>query len=210
TAPRVIDAFFRELASVWQHNAVGIILSGTGSDGTLGLKAIRAAGGLILVQNPDTAEFDGMPRAAVRGALPDDVLDTRELANTLRNHLQQGLPLSAPRAEASADAELPSAQGVDDDTLSNALEMLRNNGEHDFRRHTPNMLQRRIQRRMGLVGATSNDSYLQILEQNSAERARLAEDFLISVTDFFREPESFDSLKEQIRAMLRDRDVDDT
>src|SRR5699024_6667908 len=69
---------------------------------------------------------------------------------------------------------------------------------------------RRIQRRMGLMGATSNDSYLQILEQNSAERARLAEDFLISVTDFFREPESFDSLKEQIRAMLRDRDVDDT
>src|SRR5699024_7531030 len=131
TAPRVIDAFFRELASVWQHNAVGIILSGTGSDGTLGLKAIRAAGGLILVQNPDTAEFDGMPPAAVRGALPDDVLDTRELSNTLRNHLQQGLPLSAPRAEASADAELASAQGVDDDTLSNALEMLRNNGEHD-------------------------------------------------------------------------------
>ncbi len=215
-APRLIDDFFRELADARGSRTVGIILSGTGSDGTLGLKAIRAGGGLTLVQNPDTAAFDGMPRAAAKGASPDALLDTPDMVQTLRNHLQRsppnnrGIAGSTDNADQDDDSDEADNQAVSDDVLASILDLLRRNGEHDFRRHKPNMLKRRIERRMGLTEVGHIDDYLQTLEQSGEERARLCGDFLISVTDFFRETATFESLASEIHTLLRDRDVDDT
>src|SRR5699024_2416065 len=90
--PTLIDRFFRDLASARGRQAVGIVLSGSGSDGALGLKAIRGAGGLAIAQHPDNAEFDGMPRAAAKHASPDCLLDTADMVAPLCNHLRMNLP----------------------------------------------------------------------------------------------------------------------
>lgn len=207
-SPTVIDRFMRSLGDAHGPRAVGVILSGSGNDGALGLKAIKLNGGLALVQDPETAEHPSMPRFAIDSASPDYVLETRGLVSRLCNHLKNNVAhRNAPNAQDS-----PPEHQVDDKMLQRTLELLRS-PEHarDFSAYKPNMLKRRIQRRKGLVGAQSNDEYIQLLQDNGKERVNLAQDFLISVTDFFRDAESYAVLRNKaIPQMLADRDPADT
>src|SRR5699024_10155376 len=155
TKPTLIDHFFRDLASVRGRRAVGIVLSGSGSDGALGLKAIRGAGGLAMAQHPDDAEFDGMPRAAAEHASPDCLLATADLIAPLTNHLSLTLAPGQPPAASTcgepddADSD-DSDDSIDDGMLEQVLEVLRAHNKHDFRHHKPKMLWRRLHRRMAL------------------------------------------------------------
>lgn len=202
--PTLIDHFFRELAAALGRRAVGIVLSGNGNDGALGLKAIRSADGLAIAQHPDNAEFDGMPRAAAQHASPDCLLDTEDMIAPLTNHLHVNLANGKQPADTSSDDN-----AIGDEALAAILETLHDHGKYDFRYHKPNMLKRRLQRRMALNGVSSTQTYLRTLQQDSDERTHLCGDFLISVTDFFREPESYKALDlSVIRKLLHKRGVD--
>ncbi|MGB7755377.1 MAG: CheR family methyltransferase, partial [Salinisphaera sp.] len=219
-APTVIDHFLRALAREHGSRAVGIILSGSGQDGALGLKAIKLHGGLALVQDPETAEFGHMPRAAMDLASPDYVLETSALVEPLCNHLQHNIDLpplmtdeggSDKHKTSPGDTEPPDID-IEDEILHQALDLLRRNeNKRDFFPYKPNMLKRRIRRRMGLLGAREPETYIERLQNDASERANLTQDFLISVTDFFRDTAAYAALRSQgLPALLKDRDVEDT
>ena len=207
-SPTVIDRFMRSLAEAHGPRAVGVILSGGGNDGALGLKAIKLNGGLALVQDPETAQHPSMPRFAIDSASPDYVSETPGLLSRLCNHLYNNVAhLNTPTAQ----NQQPERQ-IDDSMLERTLELLRSTDKtRDFSAYKPNMLKRRIQRRKGLVGTQSNDEYIQLLQDDSDERINLAQDFLISVTDFFRDSEAYAVLRNKaIPQLLADRDPADT
>ncbi|MGN8200249.1 CheR family methyltransferase [Salinisphaera sp. RV14] len=219
-APTVIDGFLRALAQEQGSRAVGVILSGSGQDGALGLKAIKLHGGLALAQDPETAEFGHMPRAAMELASPDYVLETRALIEPLCNHLRHNIkmpPLPPGATGTDNHRPRPGDTGppdieIGDRILHQALDLLRRNeNRRDFFPYKPNMLKRRIRRRMGLLGARDPQAYLARLEKDASERANLTQDFLISVTDFFRDTAAYDALRcDGLSALLKDRDAADT
>lgn len=197
----VIDNFFRELADAKNGAAIGIVLSGSGSDGALGAKAIKTHGGLVMVQSPDSAEYDGMPRAAHEAADVDFALDTVELIEPLRNHLRNNCSSEAPARRSDNDAR----NLVNNEQLHRILELLNERPRHyDFSNYKPNMLRRRIQRRMGLNGLQDIDEYERRLRDDKDERRRLSQDFLISVTDFFRDPDTYETLETEALDKLLD------
>ncbi len=177
-----IDDFFRSLAADQGERAVCVVLSGTGSDGTLGLKTLKEAGGLTMAQDPDDAEYDGMPRSAIGTGCVDVVLPARELSTRLVELRQQGLPLT------SAAEPLP-----EDDTaaLAKIFSRLREGTGHDFSRYKQTTVLRRIGRRMQVTGASDLEAYHRLLRDNTREVEALLKDLLISVTTFFRDPEAF-------------------
>ncbi|MGH8568604.1 MAG: chemotaxis protein CheB, partial [Gammaproteobacteria bacterium] len=187
--PRPIDGFLRSLAEYQQERALCIILSGTGSDGTLGLRAIKAEGGLVMVQSPDTAEHDGMPRSAIATGLVDYVLPVEEMPAALLEYVEhahlRGGPVAVPA-------------GKRHDPLQTILALLSTRGNHDFRWYKKPMLLRRIQRRMGLNRIPAIGDYVQYLRDTPAELKALAKDLLIGVTEFFREPEAWAVLEEAV------------
>ncbi|GAB3685687.1 CheR family methyltransferase [Salinisphaera aquimarina] len=192
----LIDEFLQNVAREKGTSAVGIILSGSGSDGALGLKAIKAMGGLTMVQEPINALHDGMPRTAIEAALPDYVLDTVELVAPLENHL---------RLNFGADSADDDAGAVADDALDQVLAVLQSRERnHNFAHYKPAMLKRRIRRRMGMNGIRRLPQYLELLNADSAECERLGQDFLISVTEFFRDPATYETLKKTVIEPLLD------
>ncbi|MCB0128010.1 MAG: hypothetical protein KDE58_37355, partial [Caldilineaceae bacterium] len=189
-----IDTFFRSLAA---HHGDGaaIILSGGGSDGSVGIQSIKEGGGLILVQDPAEAEFDSMPRSAIATGLADLVAPVAELATQL---------VSAKRTRAAL--ELPS----DPTNLSNAAEQLlvqiltqlRLRTGHDFSGYKRGTILRRIGRRMQLVQAPTLGDYIQRLRQSDEEAELLYRDLLIHVTEFFRDREAWETLGREIIPQL--------
>ncbi|AWN16616.1 chemotaxis protein CheB [Salinisphaera sp. LB1] len=208
TVPTVIDRFFRKLAEARGSEAIGIILSGSGSDGALGIKAIKASGGLTMAQNPDNAEHDGMPRAAIQTSVLDFVRDTVDLIEPLTNHLRlNSTRMHGPRP---ADGKDDTENSITAEQLDSILKLLRQYNSRDhFACYKPRMLKRRILRRMGLAAIHTVDGYIERLKEESDERARLTQDFLISVTDFFREPATYKTLEEHaIQPLLKERSVE--
>lgn len=205
--PTVIDRLMRTLAENRGPQAVGIVLSGSGHDGALGLKAIKRHGGLTLVQDPETAEHDSMPRSARESTAPDFVLETAELVESLCNHLNHNVAPPAVDDRTAADA--PPEE--DDALLYEVQEVLRNaHPKHDFSAYKPNMLKRRIQRRIGLSGESDSETYLRRLREDEQERSNLAQDFLISVTDFFRDSAAYEALCDKALArILKDRSTEE-
>ncbi len=197
-----IDAFLRALAADRGSQAVGVVLSGTASDGTLGLRAIKAAGGVTLAQEVRTAKFDSMPRSAIAAGVVDFVLPpagiARELVAIARN---SGLPAGPREAlEPQRDA-----------ALARILRLLWSATGMDFTHYKPNTLTRRIKRRMTLRGFESLEAYSRHLEQNREEANALCEDCLITVTAFFREPAVFEELKTSVfPALVGNRAAGDT
>ncbi|HBZ68796.1 MAG TPA: chemotaxis protein CheB, partial [Deltaproteobacteria bacterium] len=171
-APRIqlpIDAFFRSLAEDQRHWAVGIVLSGTGADGTLGLAAIRAESGLALAQDPASAEFNGMPASAIAAGAVDLVLATSEMPERLLSYVSMG---HAPaRRERAADS------GGDD--LDRVLEAVHRLTRRDFSAYKRGTLQRRVERRMNLHQIEHLREYVRLLEENPAEVEALWKDWLI-------------------------------
>jgi two-component system CheB/CheR fusion protein len=184
-----IDGFFRSLAADQGARAVGVVLSGTGSDGALGLKLLKEAGALTAAQDPADAEYDGMPRSAIDTGLVDVVLPARELGARLVALRREGLPL-VPTAE-----PLPED---DAEPLAHIFARLRTRTGHDFSRYKQTTVLRRIGRRMQVTGTDDLEAYHRFLREDPREVEALLRDLLISVTNFFRDGEAFAALERTI------------
>ena len=173
------DFLLQSLASERGAQAMAVVLSGTGEDGSVGAMAIHAAGGYVVVQDPGEAGFDGMPRATIATGAAAAILPVAEIPAALLEH-----------------ASHPAIVG--DDHLPRILDLLRARTAHDFGLYKPGTLGRRIARRMALVGSPDLVAYARLLEQDDVEIALLAKDLLIHVTRFFRDPEVFALLSEKV------------
>lgn len=195
-----IDIFLRSLAKDQGEHSIGIVLSGTGSHGTLGIREIKLVGGMAIAQDPSTAEFDSMPASVIREGLSDYVLPPAEMPKALVRYMRQPYLNAATTATTEIHPE--------DGQLDAILEILRKQTQFDFRCYRESMVLRRIQRRMGLHQLETFERYLQRLKDDSAEITALYRDLLISVTAFFRDPEAYEALSEKLRTELEARDAD--
>jgi two-component system, chemotaxis family, CheB/CheR fusion protein len=188
-----IDAFLRSLAEVAQDRAIGVILSGTASDGTQGVRDINAVGGFTFAQTPETARYDGMPRAAIATGLIDMVSSPSEIAVEL-------VRLSrTPLVRTDHDlADFPRRPRYLETQYETVLALLRAATGVDFTRYEPTTIHRRLQRRMVLHKVHGLDDYVKYVHENPSELQALYQDILIHVTRFFREPDSFEALKERV------------
>jgi two-component system CheB/CheR fusion protein len=188
-----IDFFFSSLAQDQHERAIGIILSGTGMDGTHGVRAIKGENGLILVQNPESSEFDGMPRSAIATDLVDYVMPPAEMPAKLiayAAHLTGRRPLAlAPPTET-------------ENPLRKIFLQLRTQTGHDFSLYKPSTIHRRIEHRMALQQIKQLDDYVAYLSKSPEEVESLFRDLLINVTRFFRDPEAFAVLEKQVMVRL--------
>jgi len=185
-----IDYFFRSLADVWSVRSVAVVLSGTGSDGSQGVRAVKAAGGMTIAQNPATAEYDGMPRSAIETGMVDQVLDLEKIPKALAQYARH------PYASATAESSLLADKWPDE--FQSILSLLRNETPHDFRSYKKGTLSRRIQSRMALRHVDNPQDYLGLLRQKPKEVEQLAQDLLIGVTRFFRDQEAWEALRKSV------------
>jgi two-component system CheB/CheR fusion protein len=185
-----IDFFFRSLAHEQRERAICVVLSGTGSDGTLGVRAIKGEGGMVMAQSPESTEYDGMPQSVIATGLVDYVLPPVEMPEELIAFAAQAF---GPGSR-SADPQTPKTE----DALKKICVILRNQIGHDFSQYKPNTLIRRVERRMAVHQIEQLDEYLLFLRQTPAETESLFRDLLIGVTSFFRDPEAFAGLESQV------------
>ena len=185
-----IDAFLRSLAEDQGEHAIGIILSGTGTDGTLGLRAVLGAGGISFVQEPATAKYDGMPASAIQAGYASYVLPVEKMPEAL---------LAGARTLAVRQEESPSeASG-----LNRILMLLRSATGHDFSQYKKTTIGRRVERRMSKQNIENTEVYARYLREHPAEVQSLFKELLINVTSFFRDPEAFATLKNDFLPQLR-------
>ena len=185
-----IDFLFRSLANDQHERAVGIVLSGTGSDGTQGVRAIKAEGGMVMVQTPASCEFDGMPQSALATGMVDFDLPLAEMAAQLIAYTEH------------AFGQLPRHISVTEPLIESALKkifvLLRAQTGHDFSQYKPSTIHRRIERRMAVHQIEGIDGYVKYLQQAPLEVQALFNDLLIGVTNFFRDPEAFAALEKMV------------
>jgi two-component system CheB/CheR fusion protein len=198
-----IDDFFESLAAQERERAVGVVLSGTGTNGTQGLKAIKAQGGLALVQDPVTAKFDGMPASAIAAGLADHVSSPSAMPLQILRYLEH--------TYAASPDFFPEELAANDPRFEEVITLLRRPDGHDFRQYKPTMMRRRIHRRMGLLNVPTLTGYIQLLRENPGEVQELIKDLLITVTNFFRDPEAWSDLDSQvIHRMIKNRESGDS
>ncbi len=193
-----IDTFFRSLAEDQGERAICVILSGSGSDGTLGLRAIHGAGGVSFVQEPSTAKYDGMPSSAVQSGLATYVLPVDKIAEQLVSYVrtiaETGIP-PAPQVPAALSA------------MRRIMMLLRSRTGNDFSQYKQTTINRRIDRRMVVHNLTDKDAYARYLQENPAEVHILFKELLINVTSFFRDKEAFEALnKEALPRLFKNRE----
>lgn len=185
------DYFLQTLALDYGERAICLVLSGTGTDGSFGSRAVKAKGGLVIAQEPSEAGFDGMPKSAIAAGAVDFVLPVERMPDALQNYARA----------------IPVAQKPDEkvglktnECMPEIIELLRISSAHDFTHYKPGTLQRRTERRMALAAITRNDMgrYLELLRTNPVELGLLAADLLINVTNFFRDPKVFDHLAKTV------------
>src|ERR1017187_7072922 len=184
-----IDFFFRSLAQDQHERAICIVLSGTGSDGTHGLRAIKDEGGMAMVQNPKSTEYDGMPNSAIATGLVDYVLPPAEMPAQLIAYVSQvfgktPLPVSIPAPKA-------------EDALKKIFVLLRSQTGHHFSQYKRSTFVRRVERRMAVHQIDRLEHYVRYLHQTPADVESLFRDLLIGVTRFFRDPEAFGALEQE-------------
>jgi two-component system, chemotaxis family, CheB/CheR fusion protein len=182
-----IDAFLRSLAEDQQENAIGIILSGTGTDGTQGLRAVLGAGGVTLVQEPSTAKYDGMPSSAIQAGYASQVLPVEKMAEAL----QLGIRQFAVQKQIHNDSK--EASGI-----NRILLQLRTLTGHDFSQYKKSTIVRRIERRMSQNAIEDADVYARFLKEHPSEGHALFKELLINVTSFFRDTDAFKTLQKDI------------
>ena len=198
TSPRgrrlPIDFFFRSLAQDQHDRAICVVLSGTGSDGTLGVRAIKSEGGMVMVQSPDTTEYDGMPRSAIATGLVDFELAPAEM------------PAQLIAYAAHVFGKLPRLAAAPPPKSENALKkifvLLRAQTGHDFSQYKPSTINRRIERRMALHQIETMEHYVKHAQQTPSEVDALFRDLLIGVTNFFRDSQAFKALEEKVIPQL--------
>ncbi|MDQ1816310.1 chemotaxis protein CheB [Massilia sp. CCM 9210] len=200
--PIAIDVFFRTLALAHQSRAVAILLSGTGRDGVAGLRAIKDNGGMVFAQDPDDAEFAGMPRAAIETGAVDFVLPVADmpcrLAALWNSARQISLPPETGEHAALAGADGRASSGADEESLRDIISILRKRTGHDFTKYKRATVLRRIERRLQVRQKTSLTQYCALLREDRSESDALLRDMLIGVTQFFRDPEAFELLAREV------------
>jgi two-component system, chemotaxis family, CheB/CheR fusion protein len=189
-----IDIFLSSLADVFASRAVGVILSGTGTDGTRGAVAINAAGGFLMAQEPESAKFDGMPRSAIATGVVDAILLAEDLPGRLIAHIR-----NLPYEEVQESVKVISyATMTQDEVLGAIMQLLHQIGGIDFADYKPATVLRRIERRMQVRHTPELYQYLDLLENDRGEVITLRREMLISVTSFFRDPDTFAELAEKV------------
>ena len=187
-----IDIFFRSLATSHGPNAIGIVLSGTASDGTLGLTAIKGEGGITFAQDTASAKYDGMPASAVASGCVDLILPPEEIAKEL------GRIRTHPYVAGSSLGQIEGHEAGTEVLMSRIFRLLRRATRVDFSEYKPPTIGRRIRRRMVLHRIEKLADYVALLQRNASEVNQLYQDLLINVTSFFRNPEAFDALKKLV------------
>lgn len=189
-----IDIFLRSMAEDQGDKAIAIILSGTGSDGTSGIRAIKEGLGMVMVQTEESAAFDGMPRSANATGLVDFVLPPEEMPHQLLSYLDHPF--------ASKD-EIAGKLLTDDDGLTRIFALLREHNKIDFTFYKPTTIVRRIERRMAVTQIQQLNDYVRYLEGYPTEINNLYKDLLIGVTSFFRDPDAFNALYKQLPNLMK-------
>lgn len=182
-----IDFFFRSLAQDQGERAICIVLSGTGSDGTLGVRAVKGEGGIVLAQSPETTQYDGMPRSVIATGLVDLVLPPEKMLAQLLSYAKRSFG-DKPRL---ATAPTPASES----SLNKICVILRDRTGHDFSQYKRTTLARRVERRMTILQIERAEDYLRYVQQDKDEAEVLFKDLLIGVTNFFRDPEAFEALE---------------
>lgn len=183
-----IDFFFRSLAEDCKERAICIILSGTGTEGTLGLKAIKGEGGMVMVQDIKSAAYDGMPSSAIATGFADYVLPPEKMPEQLQNYIKQPYIKDASKAPSKQKAA----------PYQNIFILIRDRTGHDFSLYKESTINRRIERRMNIHQITELPDYIRYLTENSSECDVLFKELLIGVTSFFRNPEAYEILIQKI------------
>lgn len=183
-----VDYFMRSLAETAGAQSIGVVLSGTGSDGTLGLRAIKGAGGLTFAQSPETALYDGMPQAAIDSDNADEVGTIPEISQSIIEH--------------AARSEKEGNRGFSESDLKSVLALLKARLKYDFSAYKSGTIGRRIRRRMNLLRFANLSEYVDHLRSDPNELRQLADDMLINVTSFFRDSEVWSQVEEKIVAPL--------
>ena len=189
--PRLpIDHFFRSLAQDAGPSAIGIILSGTGTDGTLGLRAIKEGGGIAFVQEPSSAKYDGMPRSALASGFADFCLTPKAIGEELAR--------ISRRQEALRQPKPPTQAARIQEQIARLMLLVRSAFGNDLTRYKPSTVERRIERRMTLHRIGQLEEYVKYVQSNPDELHALYKDMLIAVTNFFRDPGAFEALKTRV------------
>lgn len=191
-----IDLFFSSLSQNRKSKSIGVILSGSGADGTLGLKAIKSEGGITIVQDPKTAKFDGMPRSAIASGVVDLILSPHEIARELIRFAKH--PYTCALPEVIPLDLLEPSEGKDRSIFSQILDLLLSHTNIDFSKYKMSTIKRRIERQMMLRKIETVDRYAEYLRKNTDEIKALYEDIFIHVTDFFRDEEAFEAIKKKV------------
>ena len=181
-----IDIFFRSLANAYENRAVAVILSGTGSDGTNGIRSIKENNGMIIVQTPDSVKFDGTPRNAISTGFVDLVLNPDAIAKEM-SHIAKSMSNTETRVELT-----------DSDLMSQVFAILKNITNVNYTYYKQTTVLRRIERRIVVTHNRSLQDYVNYLSNNEEEARLLAKEVLIGVTRFFRDPDYFDVLKDRV------------
>jgi len=189
-----IDFFFRSLAQDQHERAICIVLSGTGSDGTQGVRAVKGEGGMVMAQSPETTEYDGMPRSAIATGLVDYELAPAEMPAHLKSYVAHAFGKRLPAAITPAHAKA--------NTLQKVFILLRAQTGHDFSQYKPSTIHRRIERRMAIHQIESLEDYAKLLQRTAPEVEALFRDLLIGVTRFFRDPETFEAIEQAVIPQL--------
>lgn len=200
-----IDVFFRTLAEAHRERAVGIVLSGGGLDGSVGLGRIKECGGFTIAQDPQDAEHDAMPSSAIATGSVDLVLPVGEMAakvTALWANMQRIALPDPPELELPVTALSGRAWAESEAALADIVQLLRVRTGHDFRRYKRATVMRRLERRLQVNGIDSLPNYRAHLEAHPSETSSLLQDLLISVTSFFRDAEAFDALAGQLDAAV--------
>ena len=195
------DFLLNSLARECGARTVCVVLSGTGADGAVGLKAVKAKGGLVIAQEVGEADYDGMPQSAIATGDVDLVLPAAKIAEALVSH-ERGATLTPARKNARLQESVQ-------DLLPKIIDLLRTKTVHDFTHYKHGTLERRVERRMAMAAIRTAGEYLELLLRDADERDQLSRDLLINVTGFFRDAPVFDFLeKSVIPDLVRDHDLD--
>ncbi|HWQ33355.1 MAG TPA: chemotaxis protein CheB [Blastocatellia bacterium] len=186
-----VDLFFRTLAEAWESQSIAIVLSGTGADGTLGLRRIKELGGVTLAQDPHEAEQDGMPRSAINAGVVDFVLPVAQMPTKLLALRENALRIELPVSERTPFEKRA-------DALRDLLTLVRARTGHDFSTYKRSTVLRRIERRLQVNEVRDIPSYLELIREQPLEIQMLLRDLLISVTNFFRDPDAYTSLSLEV------------
>lgn len=206
-----VDLFFRSLADSHGPHAAAIVLSGADGDGAIGVKRIKERGGLTIAQDPDEAEYDGMPRAAIASGMVDWVLETGEMPKRLLDYILHEASLKLPPEEGPPPALTHAkAEAEPEAVFREILVFLRTRTGRDFSYYKRATILRRISRRMQVNGVNDMAQYLRLLRTHPGESGALLSDLLISVTNFFRDRDAFEALEKRIPELFHGKGQGDT